>query len=276
MQGIGNGKRQICYNIGAMNDGNTLLGPKGQRQSPSTGDCAVRIEGVVREFGSVKAVDGLSLALAPGEIMGFLGTNGAGKTTTIKMIIGLLRPSAGKVSVFGGDPSDPAVRARVGYMPEVATYYPYLNARELLAFYGGICGLDAKSVRERTDSLLESVGLADAAKRPLRTYSKGMLQRAGIAQALLNDPDLLVLDEPFTGLDPLARIHFRELLRSLREKGKAVFFSSHELGETELLCDRVAIMKKGRCVYQGPVKDLAGDGASNLERLFLRTLEEAK
>ena len=237
---------------------------------------AVGIDGVSRAFGDVKAVDGLSLALAPGEIVGFLGTNGAGKTTTIKMITGLLRPDAGEVSVFGGDPSDPAVRARIGYMPEVATYYPYLNARELLAFYGGICGLDAKSVRERTDSLLESVGLADAAKRPLRTYSKGMLQRAGIAQALLNDPDLLVLDEPFTGLDPLARIHFRELLRSLREKGKAVFFSSHELGETELLCDRVAIMKKGRCVYQGPVKDLAGDGASNLERLFLRTLETAK
>lgn len=237
---------------------------------------AVGIDGVSRAFGDVKAVDGLSLSLAPGEIVGFLGTNGAGKTTTIKMITGLLRPDAGEVSVFGGDPSDPAVRARIGYMPEVATYYPYLNARELLAFYGGICGLDAKAVRERTDSLLESVGLADAAKRPLRTYSKGMLQRAGIAQALLNDPDLLVLDEPFTGLDPLARIHFRELLRSLREKGKAVFFSSHELGETELLCDRVAIMKKGRCVYQGPVKDLAGDGASNLERLFLRTLEEAK
>ena len=237
---------------------------------------AVGIDGVSRAFGDVKAVDGLSLSLAPGEIVGFLGTNGAGKTTTIKMITGLLRPDAGEVSVFGGDPSDPAVRARIGYMPEVATYYPYLNARELLAFYGGICGLDSKSVRERTDSLLESVGLADAAKRPLRTYSKGMLQRAGIAQALLNDPDLLVLDEPFTGLDPLARIHFRELLRSLREKGKAVFFSSHELGETELLCDRVAIMKKGRCVYQGPVKDLAGDGASNLERLFLRTLEEAK
>lgn len=237
---------------------------------------AVGIDGVSRAFGDVKAVDGLSLSLAPGEIVGFLGTNGAGKTTTIKMITGLLRPDAGEVSVFGGDPSDPAVRARIGYMPEVATYYPYLNARELLAFYGGICGLDAKSVRERTDSLLESVGLADAARRPLRTYSKGMLQRAGIAQALLNDPDLLVLDEPFTGLDPLARIHFRELLRSLREKGKAVFFSSHELGETELLCDRVAIMKKGRCVYQGPVNDLAGDGASNLERLFLRTLEEAK
>ena len=237
---------------------------------------AVGIDGVSRAFGDVKAVDGLSLSLAPGEIVGFLGTNGAGKTTTIKMITGLLRPDAGKVSVFGGDPSDPTVRARIGYMPEVATYYPYLNARELLSFYGGICGLDAKTVRERTDELLDAVGLADAAKRPLKTYSKGMLQRAGIAQALLNDPDLLVLDEPFTGLDPLARIHFRELLRNLKERGKTIFFSSHELGETELLCDRVAIMKKGHCVYQGPVKDLAGDGATNLERLFLKTLEEAK
>ena len=210
----------------------------------------VQLEGVVRAFADAKAVDGLSLKLKAGEVMGFLGTNGAGKTTTIK--------------------------THIGYMPEVATYYPYLNARELLAFYGGICGLDAKTVRSRTDSLLESVGLADAAKRPLRTYSKGMLQRAGIAQALLNDPDLLVLDEPFTGLDPLARIHFRELLRGLKERGKTIFFSSHELGETELLCDRVAIMKKGHCVYQGPVKDIAGDGATNLERLFLKTLEEAK
>ena len=237
---------------------------------------AVGIDGVSRAFGDVKAVDGLSLSLAPGEIVGFLGTNGAGKTTTIKMITGLLRLDAGKVSVFGGDPSDPTVRARIGYMPEVATYYPYLNARELLSFYGGICGLDAKTVREHTDELLDAVGLAGAAKRPLKTYSKGMLQRAGIAQALLSDPELLVLDEPFTGLDPLARIHFRELLQDLKRRGKTVFFSSHELGETELLCDRVAIMKKGHCVYQGPVKDLAGDGATNLERLFLKTLEEAK
>lgn len=237
---------------------------------------AVDIDSVSRSFGSVKAVDGLSLVLAPGEIVGFLGTNGAGKTTTIKMTLGLLAPSSGTVKVLGGDPSDPRVRAHIGYMPEVATYYPYLDARELLSFYGGICGLDAKTVRRRTDELLDAVGLADAAKRPLKTYSKGMLQRAGIAQALLNDPDLLVLDEPFTGLDPLARIHFRELLLDLKRRGKTVFFSSHELGETELLCDRVAIMKKGRCVYQGPVRDLAGDGAANLERLFLKTLEEAK
>ena len=236
----------------------------------------VCLERVSRVFAGAKAVDDLSLTLKAGEVMGFLGTNGAGKTTTIKMMLGLLAPSSGTVKVLGGEPSDQRVRAHIGYMPEVATYYPYLNARELLAFYGGICGLDAKTVRSRTDSLLESVGLADAAKRPLKTYSKGMLQRAGIAQALLNDPDLLVLDEPFTGLDPLARIHFRELLRNLKERGKTIFFSSHELGETELLCDRVAIMKKGHCVYQGPVKDIAGDGATNLERLFLKTLEDAK
>lgn len=236
----------------------------------------VTVDCVSRSFGSVKAVDGLSLSLSAGEVMGFLGTNGAGKTTTIKIMLGLLAPSSGRVQVLGGDPSCPRVRAGIGYMPETATYYPYLNARELLAFYGGICGLDAKTVRARSDELLESVGLADAAKRPLRTYSKGMLQRAGIAQALLNDPALLVLDEPFTGLDPLARIHFRELMRGLRARGKSIFFSSHELGETELLCDKVVIMKKGRALYQGPVRQLAGDGERNLERIFLDVLGEER
>ncbi len=236
----------------------------------------VQVSGATAVFGNVKAVDGLSLSIGRGEIMGFLGTNGAGKTTTIKMILGLLKPTAGEVSVMGGDPSLPETRRRVGYMPEMAYYYPYLNARELLSFYGGLCGMDGRTVRARTDELLDAVGLADAAKRPLKTYSKGMLQRAGVAQALLSDPELLVLDEPFTGLDPLARIRFRELMRSLRERGKTIFFSSHELGETELLCDRVAIMKKGRCIYHGPVRELAGDGDMNLERLFLKTLEESK
>ena len=232
----------------------------------------VEIRGVSRRFGDVMAVDDLTLSLGTGEIMGFLGANGAGKTTTIKMLLGLIRPSSGTVSVLGGDPSDAKVRAKIGYMPEIAYYYPYLNARELLAFYGGLCGMDGKTIRARTDELLETVGLADAAKRPLKTYSKGMLQRAGIAQALLHDPDLLVLDEPFTGLDPLARIHFRELMHRLREQGKSIFFSSHELGETELLCDKVAIMKAGRAVYQGPVRQLAGDGERNLERLFLEVI----
>ncbi len=235
---------------------------------------AVEINDVTLSFSGTKAVDSLTLSLAKGEILGFLGTNGAGKTTTIKMLIGLLRPDAGTVSVMGGDPCAPATRARIGYMPETAYYYPYLNARELLAFYGGLCGMAPRAVAARTEELIEEVGLKDAAKRPLKTYSKGMLQRAGIAQALLADPDLLVLDEPFTGLDPLARIQFRELMRSLRARGKTIFFSSHELGETELLCDKVAIMKKGHCFYQGPVRAIAGDGGRNLERIFLDVLEK--
>ncbi len=232
------------------------------------------LEGVSRSFGTLKAVDNLTLSLGKGEVTGFLGTNGAGKTTTIKMLIGLIRPTAGAVRLFGGDPTVAATRTRIGYMPEMAYYYPYLTVRELLSFYGGVCGMDKRLVRSRTDELLEEVELVAAAKRPLKTYSKGMLQRAGIAQALLNDPDLLILDEPFTGLDPLARIHFRALLKKLRDQGKSIFFSSHELGETELLCDNVAIMKEGRCIYHGPVDRLAGDGGGNLERLFLDVLEK--
>ena len=237
-------------------------------------DKVFELNGVCRTFGSMKAVDGLTLSLGKGEVTGFLGTNGAGKTTTIKMLIGLIRPTSGTVRLFGGDPAEPVMRTRIGYMPEIAYYYPFLNVRELLAFYGGVCGMDKASIKARTDELLEEVELTEAAKRPLKTYSKGMLQRAGIAQALLNDPDLLILDEPFTGLDPLARIHFRELLKKLRMQGKSIFFSSHELGETELLCDNVAIMKNGRCIYHGPVDRLAGDGGGNLERLFLDVLEK--
>jgi len=237
-------------------------------------DKVFELTDVSRSFGPVKAVENLTLSLGKGEVTGFLGTNGAGKTTTIKMLIGLIRPTSGMVRLFGGDPSDAASRVRIGYMPEIAYYYPYLNVRELLSFYGGVCGMDKKTVKSRTDELLEAVELADVAKRPLKEYSKGMLQRAGIAQALLNDPDLLILDEPFTGLDPLARIHFRELLKRLRGEGKSIFFSSHELGETELLCDSVAIMKEGCCIYHGPVSRLAGDGGGNLERLFLDVLEK--
>ena len=237
-------------------------------------DKVFELDGVSRTFGALKAVDNLTLSLGKGEVTGFLGTNGAGKTTTIKMLIGLIRPTSGTVRLLGGDPTVASTRDRIGYMPEMAYYYPYLTVRELLAFYGGICGMDKRTIKARTDELLEEVELVEAAKRPLKTYSKGMLQRAGIAQALLNDPDLLILDEPFTGLDPLARIHFRNLLKKLRDKGKSIFFSSHELGETELLCDNVAIMKKGHCIYHGPVDRLAGDGGGNLERLFLDVLEK--
>ena len=230
------------------------------------------IQNVSKRFGNTLAVDNLSLAVHPGEILGFLGTNGAGKTTTIKMLLGLLSPDSGRVRVLGGDPCAPAARSRIGYMPETATYYPYLNLRELLFFYGGLCGMPRAAIRARADVLIERVGLGTAAGRLLRTYSKGMLQRAGIAQALLHDPDLLILDEPLTGLDPLARSHFRDMILDLREQGKTVFFSSHELSEAELICDRVAILKQGALVVCGAMQALAGDGGQNLERVFLKVL----
>lgn len=237
---------------------------------------AVTVENVTKTFGALRAVDQLSLSIRQGEILGFLGTNGAGKTTTIKMLLGFFRPDAGHISVLGGDPCDSVTRRRVGYMPEVAYYYPYLNVRELLAFYGGLCGLSKQQISERSEMLIARVGLEEAGDRLLRSYSKGMLQRAGIAQALLHDPDLLILDEPLTGLDPLARIHFRDLILELRKQGKTVFFSSHELSEAELICDRVAILKQGRLVLCGSAEEVAGDGKQNLERIFLNVLGNGK
>jgi len=235
----------------------------------------VKLDGVTKAFGSVPAVNGLSLTIRQGEILGFLGTNGAGKTTTIKMLLGFCRPDAGCLSVLGGDPCDPATRAKIGYMPETAYYYPYLHVRELLSLYGGLCGMSKSAIRERSEELISRVGLKDAGDRLLRHYSKGMLQRAGIAQALLHDPDLLILDEPFTGLDPLARIHFRDLILELKRRGKTIFFSSHELSEAELICDRVAILKQGSLVWSGAVGAVAGNGEQNLERIFLKMLGES-
>jgi len=233
----------------------------------------ITIDTVSKSYGECKAVSQLTLALQAGEILGFLGTNGAGKTTTIKMLLGFFAPDSGKISVFGNDPADAVTRQRVGFMPETAYYYPYLNIYELLAFYGGLCGMPSALIRQRTEELIVRTGLQEAGDRQLKTYSKGMLQRAGIAQAILHDPDLLILDEPFTGLDPVARIQLRDLILELKAKGKTILFSSHELSEAELMCDRVAIMKAGKLVLDKPMSEVVGDGNSNLERIFLHVLE---
>ena len=221
----------------------------------------------------VSSVANLTMTVGRGQVIGFLGTNGAGKTTTIKMLLGFLTPDQGKVTILGGAPEVAATRRRVGYLPEQAYYYPYLNISELLRFYGGLCGLSRREIRQRSEVVIRQVGLEKSGRRLLRHYSKGMLQRTGLAQALLHDPDLLILDEPCTGLDPLARIHFRDLFRELRTQGKTIFFSSHELTEAELICDRAVILKEGRLIWSGTMQEAAGDGSLNLERTFLWLLD---
>ncbi len=235
---------------------------------------AIQLSSVTKRFNNQLAVDNLSLTLQSGKIMGFLGTNGAGKTTTIKMLLGFFKPDSGTLMLKGGDPTTTTARRLIGYMPETAYYYPWLNIHELLDLYGGLCGLSRNEIKTRTPTLIQRVGLADAGKRLLRHYSKGMLQRAGIAQALLHNPEILILDEPFTGLDPLARTQLRDLILEQKQKGKTIFFSSHELSEAEMICDEIVILKQGRLVWQGDISSVAGDGSRNLERIFLKVLAD--
>jgi ABC-2 type transport system ATP-binding protein len=204
----------------------------------------------------VVAVDGISFAVERGEIFGFVGPNGAGKTTTIRMLMGLIRPSGGSASLFGHPVPSRSARTRIGFLPEAPYFYEYLTVHELLDLVGRIFGLDRRARRRRADELIDMVGLDRASKRPLKSYSKGMLQRAGIAQALVSDPELVVLDEPTSGLDPLGRREVREIIVGLREAGKTVFFSSHILADVEAIADRVAIVVGGALHEVGRVADL--------------------
>ncbi len=222
----------------------------------------IRVEGLVKRFKghlsirTFTAVDGLSFTVEKGGVVGFLGPNGAGKTTTLKVLMDLIRPDAGEVTIFGLPPGAGTVKARLGYLPESPYFYDHLTGRELLGLYGRLRGLDRTAIAKRAGELLELVGIAKAADRRLRTYSKGMLQRIGMAQALVGDPELVVLDEPMTGLDPLGRAEFRRVILGLRERGKTVLFSSHILADAEALCDRVVIIHKSKLVSAGPVRDL--------------------
>ncbi len=203
-----------------------------------------------KQFGDTVAVADLSLHVGAGEIFGFLGPNGAGKTTSIKMLLALVEPTSGTGQVMGAPLGDRAARARIGFLPEHFRFHDTLTARELLRFHGRLYGLRGVLLDARVDRLLTRVDLLDAADRPLRGYSKGMLQRVGLAQALLNEPQLVFLDEPTSGLDPLGRLLVRSIIDELRADEVTVFLNSHLLGEVEATCDRVAFVKRGRVVAE--------------------------
>jgi ABC-2 type transport system ATP-binding protein len=217
------------------------------------------------------AVNNLALEVHHGEIFGFLGPNGAGKTTTMNVLLGFVPPTSGTASLFGIDVRQPIARQRIGYLPELTYYYKFLTAEELLRFYAKIFGLIPSEADRRIDQLLKLVELEGARKRPIKSYSKGMQQRVGLAQALINNPDLLILDEPTSGLDPLGRMKVREIIQRLKDEGKTVFFSSHELGEVEAICDRVAIVHQGELKAVGTVAEISA-GHPNLERAFLEVV----
>ncbi|MHC4160357.1 MAG: ABC transporter ATP-binding protein, partial [Planctomycetota bacterium] len=205
---------------------------------------------------NVIAVDDLNLQVRTNEVFGLLGPNGSGKTTTLKMLLGLLYPTKGRTVVLGGDSTDTKINARIGFLPEESYLYRYLNARETLDFYGRLFALSPKVRKMRTEALLEMVGLKAVANRPVGTYSKGMARRIGLAQALINDPDLLMLDEPTTGLDPIGTRQIKDLILELAKRGKTILLCSHLLADVEDVCDRIAILYGGKIQSEGKVKDL--------------------
>ena len=231
----------------------------------------LRVEYRSRELrqGTKVALNGLDLEVRAGEVFGFLGPNGAGKTTTMNVLLGFVPLTSGSASLFGIDVRQPIARQRIGYLPELTYYYKFLTAEELLRFYAKIFGLARSEADKRIAELLKLVELEHAAKRPIKSYSKGMQQRVGLAQSLINNPDLLILDEPTSGLDPLGRMKVREIIQRLKEQGKTVFFSSHELGEVETVCDRVAIVHQGELKAIGTVAEVTA-GHENLEKAFLK------
>lgn len=209
-------------------------------------------------IGRIEALRGVDLDVSASGIYGFIGPNGAGKTTTLKIITGLIFPEEGEVKIFGKSNLDYEARREIGFLPESPYFYDYLTGEELVLFFGSLFNIPKKELKERTWHLLELVGLKGKEKLPLRKYSKGMLQRVGLAQALVSDPKLLILDEPMSGLDPIGRREIRDLILDLKEKGKTIFFSSHILADAEMICDEVAIIVKGKIVQRGRLENLLG------------------
>jgi ABC-2 type transport system ATP-binding protein len=218
-----------------------------------------------------RALHPLELTVEDGEIFGFLGPNGAGKTTTLKLLMGLVFPTAGSARILGREWTDPSVKAEIGFLPEQPYFYDYLTAHELLDYYGQLSGVPAKQRGQRVDHVLQQVGLHDVKGVQLRKFSKGMLQRVGIGQAILHDPKLVFFDEPMSGLDPMGRREVRDLMEQLKHEGKTVFFSTHILSDAEALCDRVAIIHKGELRGVGAVEDLTSSVEGKVEVIWQGT-----
>ena len=209
---------------------------------------------------TVKALKGISLTVSPGEVFGFLGPNGAGKSTTIKSLLGLIRPTSGEVKLFGEAARTAKARMRIGYLPENPAFYDFLSAREYLNFVGRSFRMTSDDIREQREKVLSLLGLEDAATRPIRGYSKGMVQRLGIAQTMLHDPDLYILDEPMSGLDPLGRTLVKDLILDLKNRGKTVFFSTHVTADAERVCDRIGVIIDGTLHKEQVVSELLREG----------------
>jgi ABC-2 type transport system ATP-binding protein len=214
------------------------------------------------------ALSPLHLTVEDGEIFGFLGPNGAGKTTTLKLLMGLVFPTSGTARILGHEWTDPSVKAQIGFLPEQPYFYDHLTAHELLEYYGQLSGVPAKQRKQRVEQILQQVGLRDVKGVQLRKFSKGMLQRVGIGQAILHDPKLVFFDEPMSGLDPMGRREVRDLMEQLKHEGKTVFFSTHILSDAEALCDRVAIIHRGELRGVGAIEDLTSSVQGKVEVIW--------
>jgi ABC-2 type transport system ATP-binding protein len=237
---------------------------------------ALEIQGLAKDYAvgfwkktSRTALKSLHLNITQGETFGFLGPNGAGKTTTLKLLMGIIFPTSGTATILGRDIGDPEVKRKVGFLPEQPYFYDYLSAPELLDYYARLSGVSAGTRQSRIAELLERVGLRDVGNKQLRKFSKGMLQRVGIAQAIIHDPEIVFLDEPMSGLDPVGRHDVRELIQQLKDQGKTIFFSTHILSDAEALCDRVGIIHKGELRGVGVVNDFRSSVADKTEVIWL-------
>jgi ABC-2 type transport system ATP-binding protein len=242
---------------------------------------AIKTEGLTKHYTKgfwrprpYPALQDLTLQVGPGEVFGFLGPNGAGKTTTLKLLMQLIFPTSGRAEILGRPAGDAAIRQRIGYLPENPYFYDNLTAEELLVYFARLFGCDGAEGRQRASRLLDAVGIGAERRLQLRKFSKGMVQRVGIAQALINDPEVVFFDEPMSGLDPLGRREVRELILKLRDEGRTVFFSSHVLSDAEALCSRVAILAKGRLAATGSVNDLTAFDARGWELVVTGMTDE--